>query len=417
MNVSARVIGWRAPRRALRLVAGILAVTGLWLSGCRKASAPGEPNATGTASAADTSSIAAPSASEVKPPPWKTENRAPPASKGMVWIPGGALFSGTPPDRLPRKADEEMKGEQVVLDGFYIDEYAYPNEQGAIPRTGVTYQQAETACAERGKRLCSELEWERACKGPRNLTYEYGDRYQPATCGTGSPIRALPSGYRFSCRSEFGVHDLHGSLWEWTSSPWGRGQGDARVTTRGGNGPDGELVGRCANAQGQYPSQKNAETGFRCCSGPRNEAEVELNLDEGPALRLQMRPDRVLLRGLESKLPRAEAEEMRRRGLFRFDRVWEWKPIANEDLLIAGGCAGATAFRRCGVLVVRRTLGQMDVLEWVPSGMFTPAVRAKRDPERVYIYGGDKRSHFRTPIEFVWGKLRVEAQDRSREQD
>lgn len=333
----------------------------------------------------------------------------------MVWVGPGALLAGTAPDRLPRKADEEMKGEQVVLDGFYIDEYPFPNEQGAIPTTGLTHPQAEAACNERGKRLCSELEWERACKGPRNLTYEYGDHYQGAVCGTGSSVRALPSGYRFGCRSEYGVHDLHGNLWEWTSSPWGRGQGDARVTLRGGNGTDGELVGRCANARGHFPSERSAEVGFRCCSGPRNEAEVELNLDEGPALRLQMRPDRALLRGLEAKLPAAEAEEMRKRGLFRFDRVWDWKPIANEDLLLAGGCAGGTKFRRCGVLVVRRTLGELAVLDWVPSGMFTPAVKSKRDPERVYVYGGDKRSHFKTPIEFVWGKLRVEPVDRSRD--
>jgi formylglycine-generating enzyme len=402
---------WGALQRGVLFVWFVLAAPG-----CRGGDAGG---ATNTSAPNPNDSAALPSAVSTGPsePPWKTEEREAPASKGMVWIPPGALFAGTPPERLPRKADEEMKGEQVVLDGFYIDEYAFPNEQGAIPTTGVTQQQAEQACSGRGKRLCSELEWERACKGPRNLSYEYGDRYQAATCGTGSPLRALPSGYRFGCRSEYGVHDMHGSLWEWTSSPWGRGQGDARMTVRGGNGSDGELIGRCANAAGQLPSQKDAATGFRCCSGPRNEAEVELNLDEGPALRLQMRPDRELLRGLESKLPRSEADEMRRRGLFRFDRIWNWKPIPNEDLMLAGGCAGGSGFRRCGVLVVRRTLGRLDVLEWVPSGIFAPTVRIKRIAQRVYIYGGDKRSHFRTPVEFAWGKLRVEAIDRSREED
>jgi hypothetical protein len=186
---------------------------------------------------------------------------------------------------------------------------------------------------------------------------------------------------------------------------------------RGGNGSDGELFGRCANATGRLPSEKDAAMGFRCCSGPKNEAEVELNVDDGPALRLQMRPDRELLKGLESQLPHTEAEEMRRRGLFRFDRVWEWKPISNEDLLLVGGCAGGPGFRRCGLLVIRRTLGRLDVLDWVSSGMFAPTIKIKRVSQRVYVYGGDKRSHFRTPVEFAWGKLRVEPIDRSREED
>jgi formylglycine-generating enzyme required for sulfatase activity len=68
----------------------------------------------------------------------------------MVWIEGGSLVAGTPVNVVPRKADREMSGEQVVLDGFYIDEYAYPNEQGAIPTTGVTQADAEQMCEERG---------------------------------------------------------------------------------------------------------------------------------------------------------------------------------------------------------------------------------------------------------------------------
>ena len=39
----------------------------------------------------------------------------------MVWIPPGVLIAGTPLDKLPRVADEEMAGEQVVMRGFYVD--------------------------------------------------------------------------------------------------------------------------------------------------------------------------------------------------------------------------------------------------------------------------------------------------------
>ena len=100
-------------------------------------------------------------ASSIAPP-----TPPPPPRKGMVFIPGGALVAGTPPEKLPRIADEEMPGEQVILKGFYIDVFPYPNEEGAIPLTNLSEPEAEGLCAELGKRLCTELEWERACKGP-----------------------------------------------------------------------------------------------------------------------------------------------------------------------------------------------------------------------------------------------------------
>ena len=74
----------------------------------------------GAPSARASSSIAAP---EVLPEP----------RQGMVWIPRGPLVAGTPEGSLPRVADEEMPGEQVILKGYYIDVFPYPNEEGAIP--------------------------------------------------------------------------------------------------------------------------------------------------------------------------------------------------------------------------------------------------------------------------------------------
>lgn len=49
------------------------------------------------------------------------------------------------------------------------------------------------------------------------------------------------------CKSEFGPRrDMHGGVWEWTDSPWGRGSERPLISVRGGNAPQGELVGRCA---------------------------------------------------------------------------------------------------------------------------------------------------------------------------
>lgn len=387
-------------RRAL--VATVLAVFGVLLAACARKNAPTEK--------------APPVAADAgAPKDWKQPDKVPPAPKGMVWIPHGALIAGTPPDVLPRKADSEMKGEQLVLEGFFIDQYAYPNEQGGIPLTNVTRDGAKALCESAGKRLCSELEWERACKGPRNLTYEYGNQYVDKTCGMGTHARPLPSGYLHGCRSEFGVSDLHGGVWEWTDSPWGRGDTMGRATLRGGNGTDGDVIGRCANAEPKAPHGKAAEVGFRCCSGKRNPEEVNLEIREGQALRMVTNIGRDVRERLESLLPEAEAREMKKRGLFRVSRLWEWQPLANEDLLAAGGCAGIDRNRRCGVLLVRRTLGRLDLLGWVPSGHFLPSLKVKFNPRVLFVYGGDRLSHYRRAVSFEWGKVAIGQEERNKD--
>lgn len=347
------------------------------------------------------------------PEEWAERSASPAVPKGMIWIPGGALVAGTPPDFLPRKADSEMPGEQVVLGGFFIDEYSYPNEQGAIPQTNVTQEAARLLCEERGKRLCSELEWERACKGPRNFAYEYGNRYVAKTCGMGVGSRPLPSGYLHGCRSDFGVSDMHGGVWEWTDSAWGRGGTGERVALRGGNGTEGEVIGRCANAEPKAPYAKSASIGFRCCSGERNPEEVMLDVVEGQALRMVARIDRATREALEAALPIDEAAEMKKVGLFRVSRLWEWRPLGNEELLAAGGCAGVPPRRRCGVLVLRRTLGRLDLLGWVPSGHFVPTVKLKSNPRVLFVYGGDRLSHYRRAVSFEWGKIAVSSEQRN----
>ncbi|MGD0528913.1 MAG: SUMF1/EgtB/PvdO family nonheme iron enzyme, partial [Polyangiaceae bacterium] len=145
---------------------------------------------------------------------------------GMVWIPTGVLHAGSELEEVPRVADTELAGLEVPLGGFYIDVLPWPNEAGAIPTTNVSREEAARLCDGKGKRLCSELEWERACKGPDNLRYEYGASYDAKACvaGIAADVSARhPSGDKAACRSGFGVREMHGGAWEWTDSPWNRG--------------------------------------------------------------------------------------------------------------------------------------------------------------------------------------------------
>jgi hypothetical protein len=326
----------------------------------------------------------------------------------MVWIPEGALIAGTPEGRIPRIADQEMAGQQLVLHGFFIDTFAYPNEEGAIPRTGVTLAEAEGLCAEQGKRLCSELEWERACKGPDNWTYEYGDRYRADVCSTGRAPRMLPNGYRQGCRSEFGVRDMHGSVWEWTSSRWGRG-GDPKLwALRGGNAEAGDVVGRCANAMAHAANVGSPTIGFRCCMGEVNEARVTIPVDRGKALETRAALDPSLVQRLEAIVPEEVDGALGGPGRWHPSSLWDWRPISNTRFLVGAGCSGNPRSQRCGVLVAEVVAGQLQFMAWVWSGIWPATVRLSTETRsKLWVYGGDRTSLVRQAVWFESGRLQL----------
>jgi sulfatase modifying factor 1 len=350
-------------------------------------------------------SASAQKGSSIQPPDAPPEPR-----KGMVFIPGGALVAGTPPDAFPRLADEEIPGEQFILNGFYIDVFPYPNEEGAIPLTNVTQAEAAALCAEKSKRLCTELEWERACKGPSNRAYEYGDRAD--ACATGSQPILRPSGLRVACRSDFGVRDLHGGAFEWTSSRWTRRDATGLVTVRGGNGVHGELVGRCANGQGRPPGERSGSIGFRCCAGPENTAEVSLLMAHARKLEPRVSIDRGLTAKLLEAMPESARTDLVGKGQPSVDRLWSWWPAGNDELVIGSVCAGMGQRPGCGVMIARMSLGRPHVLEWVSSGYWAATLHPEYDPRDVWLVGGDELGPFKRLISYVWGKLRIGPKER-----
>jgi len=329
----------------------------------------------------------------------------------MVWIPRGPLVAGTPEGSLPRAADEEMPGEQVILKGYYIDLFPYPNEEGAIPLTNVTREAASGLCGEAGKRLCSELEWERACKGPDNHRYEYGEKYRAERCGTGAQPVMRPTGIRVSCRSDFGVRDLHGGAWEWTSSPWGRGTNNGLVSVRGGNSPDGEIVGRCANARPERPGTPSGTIGFRCCAGPANTIEVVLDIKRGASLELLHRIDKPQLTQILDELPAAASAELGSRTGLSVDHQWLWRPIGNDELYATRICSGLGRRPACGVAITRTLLGRPSVLAWASSRHWLPSVETDRDARDLWMIGGDETGTYQRLIQYRFGAVVVSAEE------
>ena len=382
----------------MRLGSWLARVGWLLVVACAKPDAAPAPSVQPSASAPK-SSIAPPT-----PPPQPRQ--------GMQWIAPGALVAGTPSDAYPRLADEEIPGEQVIVPGFYIDTYAYPNEEGAIPLTNVSREEATKLCSERGKRLCSELEWERACKGPENRLYEYGDRYRPEPCNTGSQPLLRPSGLRVACRSDYGVRDMHGGAWEWTRSPFGRGSTRELAAVRGGNAPAGELVGRCANAIGRSPESRSPSIGFRCCVGPDVVPEVELVIRHARKLEARERLDPALTPRLMAVLPEEAKSDLARHGTAEADKMWSWWPLGNDELVLLSVCAGTGRRALCGVLVARVLLGKPAALGWAEGGTWQPMLRAENDPRDIWLLGGDDPGAFRRRISYVWGRVGVGPRER-----
>ena len=389
----------------LRSLALAFAVVGVVVA-CKRAP---DPQATATST-----SPGAGGAIVIRPASAAGDSGAP--KPGMAWIPPGTLRTGTPPDRVPRISDEEPPGTPAEMSGFYIDLLPYPNEPGAIPTSNVSRDEAEQLCTTKGKRLCTELEWERACKGPDDMPYEYGDAYRASTCGTGvAPEEAArrPAGEHAVCKSGFGVSDMHGGVWEWTDSGWGRGSKERSLgVLRGGNSVAGELVGRCANAIGRPTSKRAPTMGLRCCAGPKNAAVTQISLKGLPGFATIATPEDL-----------HETWEPVLRPVLgtaanHFTRAWKWTPAPNEELVIILACnTGPSPSATCSIAIghspsdtapTPTLVGTADV----GHAMALPDVVRAGDARHLRVRGLDPAGTFGRDLTYVYG--RVEISDVSR---
>ncbi len=183
---------------------------------------------------------------------------------GMRYIPAGSFRMGSSPDD-PLRTSGEKTNTPTLVQAYCVDLYEYPNKPGAPPKTNIAWQDAEASCESQGKRLCSEAEWERACKGPGNQRYPYGNEYKPNVCATqiadGQKRYLTASGQAAGCRSTFGIYDMSGAAREWTGTP---GQGSPIL--KGGGVDDADWGARCAVRMSAAPSSKSYLIGFRCCA-------------------------------------------------------------------------------------------------------------------------------------------------------
>jgi formylglycine-generating enzyme len=261
------------------------------------------------------------------------------------------VIVGTACGEQPRLPSEEASGISVELAEFDIDAYPYPNDPAKPPMTGVTQAQAKDLCAAKGRRLCTELEWERACKGPSNSRYEYGDKYDAKACPMGNLTPSAPSTAP-SCKSAFGVYAMHGFVSEWTSSPWNRFEaqdagaaapaeapadeaqeaGEGSVVLRGGSGGAPYAHMRCSASKKGEPSKKSRTIGFRCCGGLENPATYPMPAEPAaPGFEpVQDPPEKLLARVRAALRNGGFKDPAGAQGNVR--SVWRWRPVTNEEL-------------------------------------------------------------------------------------
>jgi hypothetical protein len=114
------------------------------------------------------------------------------------------------------------------------------------------------------KRLPTEDEWERAARGGREVIYPWGDESpgigeRANYSGNGRFDSTSPVGSYEEGRNAYGIFDMAGNVWEWTSTKEETG---SRIA-KGGSWMDGPSDLRISNRREINPSRGYADVGFR----------------------------------------------------------------------------------------------------------------------------------------------------------
>ncbi|MBQ1824077.1 MAG: SUMF1/EgtB/PvdO family nonheme iron enzyme [Fibrobacter sp.] len=143
-----------------------------------------------------------------------------------------------------------------------VDAYEYPNTADENPRDMVSHEEAVSLCEQAGKHLCTIEEWQAACRGKDKTRYSYGDSYKQNKCNTNTKA-VKRSGRKEQCRSWWGMYDMNGNLWEWTSSTSKDHPNMFLVAGGAWNTNNGS---QCTESKFSfYPQNQYPSVGFRCC--------------------------------------------------------------------------------------------------------------------------------------------------------
>ncbi len=231
----------------------------------------------------------------------------------FVWIPPGNFLMGSPKVEKERN-DDETQHKVTLTKGFYMGVHLVTQEQWQVvmgknpsrfkgeknlPVDNVSWNDCQEFIKKlRDKdkkpyRLPSEAEWEYACRAGTTTPFYFGETISTdqanydgnSVYGNGkkgirrgktTPVGGFPA-------NAWGLHDMHGNLWQWCQDwyekypqedvvdPKGPAAGNLAliaVTQRGGSWGHAPHFCRSANRIGDgnnVPGFSNAGCGFRIC--------------------------------------------------------------------------------------------------------------------------------------------------------
>ena len=240
--------------------------------------------------------------------------------EGMVYVPSGRFVMGS------NERKEEKPVRTVYVDAFYIDLYTVTNaqfkafvdatdhrtlaeEEGAVvsaprrakrkgvwwkapggpgttiegrmdhPVVAVSYYDAKVYCEWVGKRLPTEAEREKACRGTDGRMYPWGHTWKDGACNsqgvrTGRPQGTSPVGSYPYGASPYGAMDMVGTVWEWCPdepvfSASVEKTIDRRIERVAKGGCWSDRSPRCSMRRSVYEKWSATNLGFRCAKDAR----------------------------------------------------------------------------------------------------------------------------------------------------
>ncbi|HMY18212.1 MAG TPA: SUMF1/EgtB/PvdO family nonheme iron enzyme [Polyangium sp.] len=277
------------------------------------------------------------------------------AKDERIDISKGSFVAGSVPGDKGRDPVLEPAELEVDLGSFTIDRYLYPNDPTKPPVTGVSRAKAAEMCAQAGGRLCTELEWERACKGPEETVYAGSSGWDPKCAKEPA-----------SCASGFGVLGMGSAFREWTSSdvmPIEEMQPRA-AAIRGAAASATSTDHRCAHRTAIDPTANAQDLGFRCCRGAPNAAQIASPKWDQTYKRVEIAPSDLAemftsvpaLAALDKSftyfkepddvnvvLARADAGAAPANTVLTTSALG-WSPVPGEQLVVVAGRAGKDSF-------------------------------------------------------------------------